>query len=309
MDRSKIKIKQSFIDHFSQLTDYDAFIKASLEYLRRSVRINTLKIDIKTCKKRLEKLGWKLTPVPWCKEGFWVEHKTGRRDIGNTIEHALGYIYVQEAASMIPPVVLGVKKGEKVLDMCASPGSKASQLSQYLDNTGVLVANDYKGMRLAPLGLNMQRVGSVNNALTVMHGQWFKDMEFDKVLVDAPCSGTGTIAKSLKTLDIWNPHMIDKLARQQKKLLLAGWKVLKKGGTLVYSTCSVEPQENEGVVSWLLGEVDDAKVEEIKLDIKQGEAITSYGDETYSDEVKNCLRLWPQDNMTEGFFVAKLKKA
>lgn len=308
MDRSKIKIKQSFIDHFSELTNYDEFIKASLEYLRRSVRINTLKMSVKECKARLEKLGWTLTQVPWCKEGFWVEHKTGRRDIGNTIEHALGYFYVQEAASMIPPVVLDVGKNEKILDMCASPGSKASQISQYMENTGALIANDYKGMRLAPLGINMQRIGSTNSALTVMHGQWFKDMEFDRVLVDAPCSGTGTIAKSLKTLDIWNPHMISKLANQQKKLLLAGWNVLKKGGVLVYSTCSVEPQENEGVVSWLLNEVDDATVEDIKLDIVKGEPIMAYKDETYHKDVAKTLRLWPQNNMTEGFFVCKLKK-
>jgi 16S rRNA C967 or C1407 C5-methylase (RsmB/RsmF family) len=177
-----------------------------------------------------------------------------------------------------------------------------------MENTGALIANDYKGMRLAPLGINMQRIGSTNSALTVMHGQWFKDMEFDRVLVDAPCSGTGTIAKSLKTLDIWNPHMISKLANQQKKLLLAGWNVLKKGGVLVYSTCSVEPQENEGVVSWLLNEVDDATVEDIKLDIVKGEPIMAYKDETYHKDVAKTLRLWPQNNMTEGFFVCKLKK-
>tara|TARA_Y100000310_G_scaffold335391_1_gene417333 strand:- start:5891 stop:6832 length:942 start_codon:yes stop_codon:yes gene_type:complete len=308
IDKNKVIIKDGFKERYSKLTDFDTFMEYNLQFLRRSIRVNTLKISVLECKKRLEKLGWVLKQVPWCKEGFWVSHKTGRRDIGNTVEHALGYMYVQEAASMIPPVVLDPQKGEKVLDMCASPGSKASQICQMMENKGILVANDYKGIRLAPLGINMQRIGAVNTALTVMHGQWFKGMEFDRILVDAPCSGTGTIRKSFKTLQIWNPNMITKLATTQKGLLKVAFSNLKKNGVLVYSTCSVEPEENEGVVSWLLTQFDNASIEDIDLDIKKGDPVLEFNGEKYHKDVSKCLRLWPQDNDTEGFFICKIRK-
>ncbi len=188
------ELKPAFIERYKSICpNYDEFIDCSFTFLRRSVRINTLKKPIKEVKASLQKQGWQLKQIPWCKQGFWVEHKTGRRDIGNTLEHQLGYIYVQEAVSMIPPIVLQPKPGEVVLDMCAAPGSKTSQIAQYMENKGVLISNDYKGMRLKPLGLNIQRCGITNSIITLMEGRWFKDMQFDKILVDAPCSGTGTI--------------------------------------------------------------------------------------------------------------------
>jgi len=148
-----IEFKQKFIEHYSKLTDFDTFKKYCLSFLRRSIRVNTLKISIPQLVKRIEK-DWELTQIPWCKQGFWMEHRgigeEKRRDIGNLSEHALGYFYVQEAASMIPPVVLGPKPGETILDMCAAPGSKASQIAQYMKNKGILIANDYLGIRLAP---------------------------------------------------------------------------------------------------------------------------------------------------------------
>ena len=129
----EIKFKDKFIERYSELTDFETFKKYSLSFLRRSIRVNTLKISINELKKRIEK-NWKLTQIPWCKEGFWLEHNEGRRDVGNLIEHALGYIYVQEAASMIPPLVLDPKPGEVILDIAASPGSKTSQIAQYMNN-------------------------------------------------------------------------------------------------------------------------------------------------------------------------------
>ncbi|MBU0615495.1 MAG: NOL1/NOP2/sun family putative RNA methylase [Nanoarchaeota archaeon] len=307
-DAQEIKFKDRFVNRYSKLTDWDTFRKVSLTYLRRSVRINTLKKSVEEVKESLAKKGWILTPIPWCKEGFWVEHVEGRRDIGNTDEHCLGYIYVQEAASMIPPVVLGAKPGEMVLDMCAAPGSKSSQIAQNMNNEGVLVSNDFQGIRLAPLGINMQRSGVRNVVVTLMQGQWFKDLEFDRVLVDAPCSGTGTIRKSLKTLRIWNETMVKRLSGTQKHLLDTAFNNLKKGGTIVYSTCSLEPEEDEGVVDFLITKYDNAKIEEIDLDIKRSPAVTSFDGKEYSPEVKKCLRIWPQDNDTEGFFVCKIRK-
>lgn len=306
----EIEFKDAFVERYSKLTDFDEFKKYCLSFLRRSIRVNTLKISVEELKKRLEDV-WKLEQIPWCKEGFWMEHKTeDRRDIGNLLEHSLGYFYVQEAVSMIPPIVLDPKPGEKVLDMCAAPGSKASQISQYMENKGVLVANDFKGIRLAPLGINMQRIGSTNAVLTLMDGKRFAQsgLEFDKILLDAPCSGTGTIRKSIKTLRIWNTGMIKKISYEQKKLLEAAFSILKKGGTMVYSTCSLEPEENEGVISWFLENHSDAKLKEIDLDIKRSPAIEEFEGEKYNPEVKKCLRLWPQDNDTEGFFVTKIKK-
>ncbi|MBU1704655.1 MAG: NOL1/NOP2/sun family putative RNA methylase [Nanoarchaeota archaeon] len=307
-DAQEIKFKDRFVNRYSKLTDWDTFRKVSLTYLRRSVRINTLKKSVEEVKESLAKKGWILTPIPWCKEGFWVEHVEGRRDIGNTDEHCLGYIYVQEAASMIPPVVLGAKPGEMVLDMCAAPGSKSSQIAQNMNNEGVLVSNDFQGIRLAPLGINMQRSGVRNVVVTLMQGQWFKDLEFDRILVDAPCSGTGTIRKSLKTLRIWNETMVKRLSGTQKHLLDTAFNNLKKGGTIVYSTCSLEPEEDEGVVDFLITKYDNAKIEEIDLDIKRSPAVTSFDGKEYSPEVKKCLRIWPQDNDTEGFFVCKIRK-
>jgi len=308
MEKDKIEFKQRFIERYSALTDFKEFKKYSLSFLRRSIRVNTIKISVNELKKRLGK-DWKLTQIPWCKEGFWVEHKQGRRDIGNTIEHQLGYIYVQEAVSMLPPIVLDAKKGEVVLDMCASPGSKASQIAAMMQNKGVLIANDYQGKRLAPLGLNLQRVGVSNCVLTLMEGRFFKEFNFDRILVDAPCSGTGTIRKSLKTLRIWNPDMIKRLAGTQKQLIETAFNNLKKGGTLVYSTCSLEPEENEAVIDFLLNKYDNAKIEKIELKgLKRSPVILEFEGKEYDNRIRDCLRLWPQDNDTEGFFVAKIQK-
>ena len=309
MDKESVEFKQKFIERYSKLTDFEEFKKYSLEFLRRSVRVNTLKISIDECKKRLEEKGWNLKQIPWCNEGYWVEHKEGRRDIGNNIEHALGYIYVQEAASMIPPVVLDPKPNEIILDMCAAPGSKSSQIAQYMENEGILVANDYKGIRIAPLGINLQMCGVRNAIITLMEGRWFKDIKFDRILVDAPCSGTGTIRKSFKTLRIWNPDVVRRLAGQQRQLIETAFNILEEEGILVYSTCSCEPEEDEGIIDYLVDKYDNAKIEKINLEgLKRSKAILEFEGNEYSKEIQNCLRIWPQDNDTEGFFVAKIRK-
>lgn len=302
------EFKQKFIERYSALTDWETFKNISSTYLRKSIRVNTLKIGVPELINRLSDR-FNLTPIPWCKEGFWIEHKEGRLDIGNTPEHCLGYYYVQEAASMIPPVVLDPQPGDVVLDIAAAPGSKTTQLAQYLWNTGVLVANDITSDRLAALGVNLQRCGITNVITTQMQGQRMQGIEFDRILVDAPCSGTGTIRKSLKTIQLWNPEMVKRLTVMQSKLLDTAFRLLKKGGTMVYSTCSNEPEEDEGVISAFLDRHDDAKLEPVNLKINKGKTITRFENQNYRDDVTKTLRLWPQDNDTEGFFIAKIVKA
>ncbi len=307
---NEIVFKPKFIERYSQLTDWEEFKTCSLSFLNRSIRVNTLKMPIKELKERIENI-WNLEQIPWCKEGFWIEHaKKERRDIGNLTEHALGYFYTQEAASMIPPVVLEPKPNEIILDIAASPGSKTTQIAQYMENKGILIANDYTYDRMKPLSINLQRCGVSNSIVTLMEGQWFKKsgIEFDRILVDAPCSGTGTIRKSLKTIGIWNPDMIRRLSITQKQLIETGFNLLKENGTLVYSTCSLEPEENEEVVDFLINKYENAKLEEIKLEIKRSPTILEFENKKYSEEIKKCLRIWPQDNDTEGFFVSKIRK-
>jgi len=308
---SKISIKPGFEERYRGLLGdgYESFIDYSLRFLRKSIRVNTLKVEVTGLKKRLES-DWGLDQIPWCKQGFWIEHAEGRRDVGNTIEHALGYFYVQESASMIPPVVLDPKPGEVVLDMCSAPGSKATQIGQYMQNGGILVCNDVTTKRIAPLSINLQRCGVMNSVVTIHPGTRFKSsaIKFDRVLVDAPCSGTGTIRKSLKTLQIWNPKMVKRLSGTQKKLISAGFECLKPGGTMVYSTCTLEPEENEGVVDYLLSNYDDAEIKPIKLKIRRSAPVLDYRGNSYNPEIEKCLRIWPQDNDTEGFFVARIRK-
>ena len=302
------EFKPAFINRYSQLTDFKEFKKYSLSFLRRSIRVNTLLTTVRETKKSIEAKNWKLEPIPWCREGFWIEHAE-RRDVGNLLEFQVGKIYVQEAASMIPPLVLNPQPEEIILDMCASPGSKTTQMAAMMKNTGLLVANDYKGLRLQSLGINVQRCGLTNVVITLQHGNRFVDFQFDKILVDAPCSGTGTIRKSLKTIRMCNPLMITKLAQQQKLLIEAAFRNLKPGGEMVYSTCSVEPEENEGVVDYLLKKYPHAVVVPAVLKgLKTSPAILEFNGAVYDSSLKDTLRLWPQDNDTEGFFVAKIRR-
>jgi len=299
--------KEPFIARYSELTDWEDFKRYSTSYLRKSIRVNTLKIPVKDVVKRL-KNDWTLEKIPWCKEGFFIEGV--RRDIGNLPEHMLGYIYVQDAASMIPPLVLDPKSDDTVLDMCSAPGSKTTQIAQYMKNGGLLIANDSDGVRLKALGINLQRSGVTNTIITQMQGRYFakKDLEFDRILLDAPCSGTGTIRKSLKTIDMWNPNMVRRLAGTQRQLLDSAWRVLRPGGTLVYSTCTLEPEEDEEVIDFALNRFEDAKVEKIKLKINRSPSVLSFEGKEYDGRIKDALRIWPQDNDTEGFFICKLKK-
>lgn len=306
-DTETLEFKPKFIERYSKLTDWETFKRYSLSFLRKSIRVNTLKISVPELTARLADR-FILEPIPWCKEGFWITHKEGRLDIGNTPEHCLGYYYVQEAASMIPPMVLDPQPGDIVLDMAAAPGSKTTQIAQMQWNTGVLVANDLTGDRLAALGVNLQRCGVLNAVVTQMPGQRMQGVQFDKILLDAPCSGTGTIRKSLKTVILWNPDMVKRLTHIQSKMLDSAYKLLKPGGTMVYSTCSNEPQEDEGVISDFLKRTPTAKLDDIHLPIKHGPAVTEFEGETYHLDVGKTLRLWPQDNDTEGFFVAKIMK-
>lgn len=303
-----IVFKKDFIDRYSKLTDWEQFKQYSLSFLRRSIRINTLFGTVKEIKTNIEKKGWILEPIPWCSEGFWISYPE-RRDVGNLLEHHLGMIYVQEAASMIPPLILSPKPGDLVLDMCAAPGSKTTQMGAMMHSTGLIVANDYKGQRLQSLGINLQRSCLTNVMITLMHGKRFYQFQFDKILLDAPCSGTGTIRKSLKTITIWNAGMISKLARQQKELIQRAFENLKPGGEMVYSTCSVEPEEDEGVVDFVLKTFPSADIIKVKLPgLKTSPPVIEFNGIKYDDRVKDTLRIWPQDNDTEGFFIAKIKK-
>lgn len=304
----EIEIKEAFVDRYRELlgTQYGTFLEHSLSYARKSIRVNTLKISVDELQRRLG--DWRLEPIPWCPEGFFLTYRNEERyDIGNLVEHQLGYLYVQDSASMIPPVVLRPLPGEFVLDLCAAPGSKTTQMAAMMENEGLLFANDVAGSRMKPLGLNLQRCGVRNTIVTLRANRKFAQI-FDKVLVDAPCSATGTVRKSLKALQMWSPGFVRKMAAEQRKLLAEGWRCLKPGGLLVYSTCTLEPDENEANVSQFLDRHDDAALEEIDLPIARSPAVRAFAGRTFRPEVEKCLRIWPQDNDTEGFFVATFRK-
>jgi len=295
-----MEFKKSFLDRYNELTDINEFKKYCSMDLRKSIRVNTLKISVKDFLKRTE---LNLEKIKWCNEGFFVKDRV---TLGNLNDHFLGYFYVQEAASMLPPLVLDIK--DKILDMCAAPGSKTGQIAGMMKNKGLIIANDSNYLRLKALTLNLQRMGVANVVVTNIKGYFIKE-RFDSILLDAPCSGTGAIRKSPGTVEIYNPNMIRKLCADQKGLINNAFKILNKGGSLVYSTCSLEPEENEGVIDFLLKRYDDAKIEKIKFKgLKTSDAILDFEGKKYNKEIRKTARIWPQDNDTEGFFVAKIRK-
>ncbi len=294
--------------------DYKKFLEFSVMPIRRSIRCNTLKIKPSELKTKLENKGWKIEqPFAEHSEIMIITSVLKPGELGNSIEHMLGYYYVQEISSMMPAVALNPTPKDIVLDLAAAPGSKTTQIAAIMQNTGTIIANDKDIGRISVLSTNLERCGAANVIVTRHDGvqlceKLFKlGMRFDKILLDLPCSGEGNIRSSPKTLLMWNINMVKKLSRLQRKLAASAVNLLKQDGTIVYSTCTHAPEENESNVNFL-SKALNLEIEKTELPISFRNGISEWEGESFIDEIKNCCRIYPQDNDTEGFFLAKMKR-
>ncbi|MBT1533000.1 16S rRNA (cytosine(1407)-C(5))-methyltransferase RsmF [Enterobacter cloacae] len=284
----------------------DDFIAACQRPLRRSIRVNTLKISVADFLALVSPYHWQLTPVPWCEEGFWIEREDeASLPLGSTAEHLSGLFYIQEASSMLPVAALFADGNapERVMDVAAAPGSKTTQIAARMANRGAILANEFSASRMKVLHANISRCGIQNVALTHFDGRVFGAAlpeAFDAILLDAPCSGEGVVRKDPDALKNWSVESNLDIAATQRELIDSAFHALRPGGTLVYSTCTLNRDENEDVCLWLKAQYPDA-VEFLPLNdlfASAEDAITPEG----------FLHVFPQIYDCEGFFVARLRK-
>jgi len=314
--KQKYEMKPLFEERMRRLLpdgkDFEEFEKIIHEKPRRFIRCNTLKISCNELLERLKKKWEVKQPFSDFPEIILIENELEPGELGNSVEHLLGYFYVQELSSMLPLLVLKPSPGEFVLDLCASPGSKTTQMAAMMENKGTIIANDIKLDRIKILSANLERCGVMNVVVTRNDGVGIcdrlakRDFKFDKILLDVPCSGEGTLRSSPKTFKMWNLKVVKKLSREQKKLFANAVKCLKPGGEIVYSTCTHSPEENEAVVDFAVRNFP-LEIETIKLPLKCRPGVREWKGKEFDDEVCKACRIYPQDNDSEGFFIAKFK--
>ena len=285
---------------------FDDFVAACQRPLRRSIRVNTLKISVGALLDLVSPYGWQLTPVPWCEEGFWIERDDEESlPLGSTAEHLSGLFYIQEASSMLPVAALFAdgNQPERVMDVAAAPGSKTTQIAARMNNRGAILANEFSASRVKVLHANISRCGIHNVALTHFDGRVFGAAlpeAFDAILLDAPCSGEGVVRKDPDALKNWSVESNLEIAATQRELIDSAFHALRPGGTLVYSTCTLNRDENEDVCLWLKQRYADA-VEFLPLD-------TLFDSASHAATPEGFLHVFPQIYDCEGFFVARLRK-
>lgn len=291
--------------------DVEAYLKVASEPLPECFRINTLKLPEERIRDLLRGRGWSFVKLPWAKFGYKL--MDGPEDgLGRSMEHMLGLIYLQGPISMLPAETLEPRPGMAVLDLCASPGSKSTQLAQLMENEGILVSNDISANRIKPLVANLQRCGVLNVIVVQSDGRlfhrWCKE-QFDRVLVDAPCSSLGILAKDWTAAKRYSEKLSRRISRLQLSLLISAYECLKPGGLLVYSTCTIHPLENEYVIANFLQERTDAKLLPVSAEgLKARKPLEEWSGVRFPSEIKNCFKCYPYDNYAEGFFIAKIKK-
>ncbi|HBF38557.1 MAG TPA: NOL1/NOP2/sun family RNA methylase [Firmicutes bacterium] len=279
-----------------------------------TLRINTLKTNVREVMRVFQKDNIKFDRVLWYSDALIV------KNIRETQleKHSLyqeGHIYLQSLSSMVPPLALDPKVGQRILDLTAAPGSKSTQLAALMNNQGMLLANEINELRVERLKYNIDKQGA--SIIEIRHGDGKRLEEnyresFDAVLLDAPCSGEGLfLACDPKTYRFWNPKRVRELSNEQKKLLRTALWALKPGGTLIYSTCTLSSAENEAVLDWALEKYyPELKVESVALNGLQSLPNTGPGlavGEFSKPNSQKYLRIYPTQLM-EGFFVAKLRK-
>ncbi|UCF10846.1 MAG: NOL1/NOP2/sun family putative RNA methylase [Candidatus Bipolaricaulota bacterium] len=283
------------------IPEWSRFVAASTTAPPDVLRTNTLYVTGEELQTRLERRGVALRSLPW--EDLFSTSESG---LGRSLEHWLGWFYLQEATQTLPVVALDPRPGEAVLDLCAAPGGKTSQIAARMENCGLLVANEPSGRRHPALLANLNRLGVLNCTVTAYRGESFPGRErFDRILVDAPCSAEGTLRKDPSMRTGATPKTIERLARLQRRLLIRAFDLLRPGGVLVYSTCTFAPEENEAAVAALL-EARDAAVEPVVLPVRGAPGITTWDDSSYPDDVSRCVRIYPHHIDSGGGFVARV---
>jgi NOL1/NOP2/sun family putative RNA methylase len=271
--------------------DYDAFIDSYKNPSYKGLRINTLKIN------SIDSLPFDLTPVDWCETGFYYEDKD---QPGKHPYHEMGLYYIQEPSAMSAVEELDVKEGDRVLDLCAAPGGKSTQIAMKLNGTGILVSNEIIPSRAKILSQNIERMG-IRNALVINEepkdvAKHFKGF-FDKILIDAPCSGEGMFRKNEEAISEWSMDNVLMCADRQKDILSYAVKCLKENGQMVFSTCTFSKQENESVVQDFLEKHPEFHLVKSKFEFEKG-----------LDKDGLCQRVYPHKVKGEGHFFAILKR-
>ncbi len=299
-----MNLPPAFIARMQQLlgSEFGAFLAAFDQESSFGLRVNTLK----TTAAELQQLApWALAPISWCPSGFYYD---AADQPGKHAWHAAGLYYLQDPSAMGVGEVAAPKPGERVLDLCAAPGGKATHLAALMQDTGLLVANEVHPTRAKVLAENLERWGSKNTIITSAKpvelagrfGSWF-----DCIVVDAPCSGEGMFRKDEVARQQWSEAAVQACATTQGNILQAAYEMLAPSGRLVYSTCTFSPEENEGSVRRLLERYPSLELVSAHLHPSWQPGFHRGAD----DPLRLAARLWPHRLRGEGHFLAVLRKA
>ena len=287
--------------------DFEAFHAACERPLPSAIRVNTIKAAVGDVARALDEAGVDYDPVEWHEELFVLPEDSP----GANWPYFQGWIHGQEEVSAVPATVLDPQPGERVWDACAAPGSKATQLAAQMDDQGEVVATDTNLGRISALRTNTERLGATNIAVTHEDARNhtlkpFGGAEYDRALVDVPCSCEGTIRKNPDAFEEWSMSHVRGISGVQKDILERAVQATTAGGTVVYSTCTFAPEENEAVLDHVL-DSETCELVEFDLPLTHREGVTEWHDTEFDPTVSKAKRIYPHFNDTGGFFCAKLE--
>lgn len=302
-----IQLPEAFREKMKRLLkeEYDSFIDSYEMERVQGLRRNPIKIT----QEEFERLSpFHLKKIPWVKEGYYY---SGQERPGKHPYHEAGLYYIQEPSAMAVVELLDPRPGETILDLCAAPGGKTTHIAGRLKGEGFLVSNEIHPARAKILSQNVERLGVKNGVVTNEDShslsQYFPEF-FDRIVVDAPCSGEGMFRKDEAARLQWSPDHVNLCAKRQGEILLNAAAMLKPGGVLVYSTCTFSPEENEQVIEEFLLSNDDFSIEDKgeRQGLSEGRPEWS---KTGRKDLKKTFRIWPHKTEGEGHYLAVLKKA
>jgi tRNA (cytosine40_48-C5)-methyltransferase len=267
------------------------------------IRANTLKTNRDELQARLQSKGFELKSTV-LREVLAI--KRAGLVTGATTEYLLGHYYIQDLSSCMAVDALGLMEYETVLDVAAAPGGKTTFMAQKMKNTGAIIALEPNAKRARSMSFNIARCGVYNTCIFRINGLAAGNFEtkFDRVLLDAPCSCEGVIAKDITRKTSHTPQDVEYCSRRQQRLIESAARSVKPGGVLVYSTCSFAPEENEMIVDWLLQKFPKITVEPTRYGSR---GLSKFGTMTFDSQLKNARRLYPHIHDTTGFFIARLR--